>query len=269
MPALSTVRAISKTWGVREYILASVKRDFVAKYLGTQLGWFWAVAQPLAMIVIYTLVFAEIMRPSLPGHEGPYAYSISLCAGILLWQLFSEILSRSVGVFVQNGDLLKKVSLPKPALPAIVTLTALTNFVLIFTIFLAFLALIGKWPGWAVLAALPVVAVAMAIALGLGVLLGTLNVFYRDIEQTLGIVVGFWFWLTPIVYPARALPAWLADILEWNPVWPLVHALQVLFLEGTTPSWSALRYPAALAAGLLVAALLTFRRLSADMVDEL
>ena len=61
------VRALQRTWGVRDYIVASVRRDFVARYLGTQLGLFWAMAQPLAMILIFTLVFAEIMRPALPG----------------------------------------------------------------------------------------------------------------------------------------------------------------------------------------------------------
>ena len=79
-------------------------RDFVSRYLGTQLGFFWAVAQPLAMILIYTLVFAEIMKPALPGHESKFAYSIYLCAGILLWQLFSDLVSRSVGVFVTTAD---------------------------------------------------------------------------------------------------------------------------------------------------------------------
>lgn len=266
---MSTVRALSRTWGVRDYIVASVKRDFVARYLGTQLGWFWAVAQPLALIAIYTLIFAQIMRPSLPGHDSPFAYSINLCAGIILWQLFSEILTRSVGVFVHNGNLLKKVNLPKPALPVIVALTSLTNFVLIAALFLGFLTLVGAWPGAAVLALIPVVAIVMAFALGLGVLLGTFNVFYRDVEHTVGLVLNFWFWLTPIVYPARALPDWLAAALEWNPMWPLVHFAQTVFLEHETPGWSGLLYPTVVAAVLVLVALRAFRALSADIVDEL
>jgi lipopolysaccharide transport system permease protein len=266
---MSTVRALRSTWGVREYILASVKRDFVSRYLGTQLGWFWVIAQPLAMILIYTLVFAQIMRPALPGREGPFAYSINLCAGILLWQLFSELLTRSVGVFVHNANILKKVSLPKFSLPIITAITGLTNFALVVILFLGFLALIGEWPGASVLALIPVVVIVMAFSMGLGVLLGTINVFYRDVEQTVGIALGFWFWLTPIVYPARTLPDWLSSVLTWNPMWPLVHFAQSVFLDQQIPAWSLLIYPAAVATVLLLLGLYAFRALSPDLVDEL
>ena len=266
---MSTVRALRSTWGVREYILASVKRDFVSRYLGTQLGWFWVIAQPLAMILIYTLVFAEIMKPALPGHEGPFAYSINLCAGILLWQLFSELLTRSVSIFVHNANILKKVSLPKFALPIITAITGLTNFALVLILFLGFLALIGEWPGESVLALIPVVVIVMALSLGLGVLLGTINVFYRDIEHTVGIALGFWFWLTPVVYPVRTLPDRLSSILTWNPMWPLVRFAQSVFLDQQLPPWSLLIYPVAVATVLLLLGLYAFRALSADLVDEL
>jgi lipopolysaccharide transport system permease protein len=266
---MRTARALRNAWGVREYILASVKRDFVSKYLGTQLGWFWVVAQPLAMILIYTLLFAEIMKPALLGHEGPFAYSINLFAGIVLWQLFSELLTRSVGVFVHNASLLKKVSLPKFALPIITALTGLTNFALVVILFLAFLVVIGAWPGARLLALVPVVVIVVAFSLGLGVLLGTINVFYRDVEQTVGIALSFWFWLTPIVYPARTLPDWLSSVLGWNPMWPLVQFAQSIFLDQRLPDWSLLIYPATLALALLLLGLYSFRALSGDIVDEL
>src|SRR4030095_15859668 len=111
---------LRECWRFRGFIGASVKRDFVSRYLGTQLGWFWAIAQPLAMILIYTLVLPQIMKPVLPGHDSRYAYSIYLCSGIVLWQLFSDLVGRAVGVFVHNAGLLKKVSVPKLALPLIV-----------------------------------------------------------------------------------------------------------------------------------------------------
>ncbi len=266
---ITTVRALRRTWGVRDYILAAVKRDFVARYLGTQLGFFWAVAQPLALIAIYTLVFAEIMRPSLPGHDTRFAYSIHLCAGIVIWQLFSELLTRSVGVFVHNANLLKKVSLPKFALPVMVTLTGLINFAVIALLFVAFLVLIGEFPGVVTAAIVPVVTIVVALALGLGVLLGSINVFYRDVEHSVALVLNFWFWLTPIVYPMRALPDGLAAFLEWNPMWPLVRFAQSIFVDHGVLPWTTLAYPAVLAAVLLSLGLYAFRALSADIVDEL
>jgi lipopolysaccharide transport system permease protein len=260
---------LRECWDFRGFILASVKRDFVSRYLGTQLGFFWAIAQPLAMILIYTLVFAAVMKPALPGHDSRFAYSIYLCAGILLWQLFSDLLSRSVGVFVHNAGLLKKVNLPKLALPVIVALSGLSNFAVVALLFLGFMALIGSFPFNAVLAMLPLLVLVVAFALGLGVLLGTINVFYRDVEQSVTMLLQFWFWLTPIVYPGRALPSFFASVLAWNPMWPIVNFAQSIFLEDRVPPWSTLIYPLGVACVCLALGLLAFRRLSGEIVDEL
>ncbi|HSQ80046.1 MAG TPA: ABC transporter permease [Casimicrobiaceae bacterium] len=253
----------------RDFILESVRRDFVSRYLGTKLGFFWAIAQPLTMILIYTLVFAEIMKPALPGHPSRFAYSIYLCSGILTWQLFSELLNRSVGVFVHNAGLLKKVNLPKLALPVIVALSGLSNFAVVLSLFLGFLLVIGSFPTASVLAGIPLLVLVVALALGLGVFLGTINVFYRDVGQTMSMLLQFWLWLTPIVYAGRSLPAFFAQIVAWNPMSPIVTFAQTIFLEGRVPSWSMLLYPAAVAAGFLLLGLFAFRRLSSEIVDEL
>lgn len=260
---------LRECWQFRGFILASVKRDFVTRYLGTQLGFFWAVIQPLAMILIYTLVFANIMRPALPGHDSAFAYSIYLCAGIFTWQLFSDLLTRCVGIFVHNGALLKKVNLPKLSLPVIAALASLANFAVVMILFFMFLAGVGDFPVVALAGIVPVVALVVAFAVGLGVLLGTVNVFYRDVEQATSMVLQFWFWLTPIVYPARALPTFFADVLAWNPMWPIVRFIQTLFLEDRVPAWSTLAYPAAVAVGFLALGWVAFRKLSGEIVDEL
>jgi lipopolysaccharide transport system permease protein len=260
---------LRECWDFRDFIVGSVRREFVSRYLGTQLGFFWAIAQPLAMILIYTLVFSRIMKPSLPGHTSPFAYSIYLCAGIVSWQLFADVLNRSVGVFVHNANLLKKVNLPKLALPTIAALSALVNFVVVLALFLAFPAIADAFPGVAVLAFVPVVALIVALAVGLGVLLGTINVFYRDVEQSMTMLMQFWFWLTPIIYPARTLPPGFAEVLTWNPMWPIVRFAQSIFLDGQVPAWSTLLYPAIVAVALLLLALVAFRRLSGEIVDEL
>ena len=266
---MHTVRALRNAWSVRDYIVASVRRDFVSRYLGTQLGWFWPIAQPLAMILIYTVIFAEIMKPALSGHNVPYAYGIYLCAGMIVWLLFSDLLSRSIGIFVGNANLLKKVSLPKFALPVIVALSGLTSFGVIFVLFLGFLLVIGSFPGAALLAIVPVLLIVLAFALGLGVLLGTVNVFYRDVGQVATLVLNFWFWLTPIVYPARSVPDWLGAMLQWNPMWPLVSFAQSLFLHGKIPDWNLLIYPALIALGSVMLGMRAFRALSSEIVDEL
>jgi lipopolysaccharide transport system permease protein len=271
MPSLPLFRTglLRECWAYRGFILASVKRDFVSRYLGTNLGFFWAIAQPLAMILIYTLVLAEIMKPALPGQSSRFAYSIYLCAGIVLWQLFNDLLNRCVGIFVHNASLLKKASLPKLAFPVIAMLSALSNFAIIFALFATFVAAIGAFPASSIVAMLPVVVLVAALALGLGILLGTLNVFYRDVEQSTAMLLQFWFWLTPIVYPGRALPGFAAQLLAWNPMWPIVGFAQTIFLEDRIPRWSTLAYPATVALAFMLLGWLAFRRLSGEIVDEL
>jgi lipopolysaccharide transport system permease protein len=256
-------------WRYRDFIVASVKREFASRYLGTQLGFFWAIAQPLALILIYTMVFSEIMKPALPGHSSRFAYSIYLTSGLITWGLFSDLLGRCVGIFVQNANLLKKVSVPKITLPVIASISALLNFAIALAIFLVFLLLSGNWPDWPLLALLPVVAIVLVFAMGLGLLLATVNVFYRDVEQSIAIILQFWFWLTPIVYPARALPERVQSILQWNPMWQVVHAVQDIFLEHRFPEWSMLVYPTALSLVFLIFAHRVFVHLSDELVDEL
>jgi lipopolysaccharide transport system permease protein len=183
--------------------------------------------------------------------------------------LFSDLLTRSVGVFVHNAALLKKANLPKLAFPIVVALSGLSNFAVVFVLFLAFVGVIGSFPAGAILAMVPVVVLVVGFALGLGVLLGTLNVFYRDIEQSTTMLLQFWFWLTPIVYPGRALPEFAADLLAWNPMWPIVHFAQTIFLENRAPDWSLLAYPAIVTTVFLVLGMFAFRRLSGEIADEL
>jgi len=258
-----------ETWQFRDFIIASIKREFVSRYQGTQLGIFWPIAHPLALILIYTLVFSELMRPRLPGHDSPVAYSIYLTGGIITWGLFTDLLTKAVSVFVHNGGLMKKVNIPHIAFPVIATASAGLQFLIIFVIFLAFLLLSGNFPGIALVGVIPVLAVAVLFALGLGVLLGTVNVFYRDVEQSTAIILQFWFWLTPVVYPAEALPAALRSILVWNPLWPIMRGMQDIFLDHRFPDWSTLVYPLLLAIGLVMAARTAFNKLANELVDEL
>jgi lipopolysaccharide transport system permease protein len=266
---MSTFDAVRAAWRYRDFIVASVKREFTSRYLGTQLGFFWAIAQPLALILIYTLVFSEIMKPALPGHTSRFAYSIYLTSGLITWMLFSDLLARSVGIFVHNANILKKVSVPKITLPAIASLSALLNFLIALALFLGFLLLSGNWPGWALLGMVPVLLVLLVFAMSLGLLLATVNVFYRDVEQSINIVLQFWFWLTPIVYPSRALPDRVQEILAWNPLWPLIRAVQDIFLDHRFPDWRTLIFPAFLSLVFMALAYRVFIRLGDELVDEL
>ncbi len=107
-------------WGYRGFVLGSVKREFQSRYRGSLFGALWTVLNPLSMIVVYTVIFSQVMRARLPGVDDGLAYSVYLCAGLLTWGLFAEITSRSQSMFIENANLLKKISFPRICLPVIV-----------------------------------------------------------------------------------------------------------------------------------------------------
>jgi homopolymeric O-antigen transport system permease protein len=267
MPAVIMLRAL---WAYRGFVWSSVSREFNGKYRESLFGAFWSVANPLAMIVIYTVIFGQLMRPTLPGHEQtPFAFSIYLCAGVITWGLFAEMLGRLNTVFLEHGNLIKKSSFPRICLPAIVALSALINFGIVFGLYLIFLAVIGHWPGWALLSVIPLLALQLLFALGLGIFLGTLNVFFRDVGQLTTIVLQFWFWLTPVVYTLQALPEGVRAMIGYNPLQPLMAAYHRVFLERAVPDFTALLPLALLTVFFLLFGARFFFSRVGELVDEL
>lgn len=256
-------------WAYRGFILGSVKREFQSKYRTSMLGSAWAVLNPLAMILVYTIIFAEVMRAKLPGVNSVYGYGIFLCAGTLTWNLFAEIVSRAQSVFLENANLLKKLSFPRLCLPIIIVVSATLNFSIVFGLFIAFLLLSGNFPGVTFLAVVPLVSILVLFSIGLGIVLGVINVFFRDVGLFFGIFLMFWFWLTPIVYPLGILPAEIQVLMAYNPMAPLIMGFQAVFVSRQWPLWASLIYPAALATLLCLLGLRLFRKRAGEMVDEL
>ncbi|MBJ7313307.1 ABC transporter permease [Rugamonas sp. CCM 8940] len=266
MMALALLRNLAN---YRGFISGSVKREFQIKYRNSILGAAWTVLSPLAMIVVYTVVFAQVMHSRLPGSSSTFAYSIYLCAGVLTWGLFAEITGRAQNMFLEHAGLIKKINFPRICLPVIVVLNAGVNFAIIFGLFTGFLVLSGNFPGWPYLALLPVLLVLVLFAIGLGLILGVLNVFFRDVAQFFTIALQFWFWFTPVVYPATVLPPEARALLVWNPMAPLILACQEILVNGRWPHWAGLLPVALLAVALCLLGLQLFRLRAGEMVDEL
>lgn len=256
-------------WLYRGFIYGSVKRDFQLKYQNSLLGGIWTLINPLAMILVYTVVFAQVMRAKLPGIDTTFGYSIYLCAGTFAWGFFAEIINRTQNVFIDNANLLKKLTFPRLCLPVIVVFNAGINFFIIFSLFSVFLLISGNFPGLPYLAVFPLLTILILFAAGLGVILGVLNVFFRDVGQFFGIFLQFWFWFTPIVYPASIIPEKVRSIMWINPMYALIQSFQAIFVQRQWPDWTSLVPVTLLAIVLCALSLRMFRKNAADMVDEL
>jgi lipopolysaccharide transport system permease protein len=264
--AIGMARAV---WNYRGFVLGSVQREFQTRYRNSLLGAVWTILNPLSMIIVYTVIFSQLMKARLPGVDNNLAYGVYLCAGILAWGFFAEIIGRSQSVFLEHANLIKKLSFPRICLPLIVVLNASVNFAIIFALFLGFLVVTQNFPGWSVLAVVPLLLIQVTFAIGLGIILGVLNVFFRDVGQLVGIALQFWFWLTPIVYPASILPESIRPLIEANPMAALIAAYQGIFVYGQWPNWMSLWPITLLAVMFCLVGMRLFRKRSGEMVDEL
>lgn len=256
-------------WRYRHYILGAIVKEFRARFIRSRLGALWSVLNPLALVAIYAFVLSGVLSARLPGLEGRYAFAVYITAGILAWTLFTDLLLRFTSLFVDNANVMKKVVFPRIALPLIALGVALLdNLMLLVAIFLV-LGLLGHWPGWQVLWLPLLIVTNVLLGAGLGLVLGSLNVFLRDIQHVVPIVLQFGFWLTPIVYAASMLPDAVRPWMALNPMVSVTGAYQDVMVFERAPDLLAVGLVAFVGVVLLGLGLWLFRRTSGDMVDVL
>jgi lipopolysaccharide transport system permease protein len=209
-----------------------VKRDFQARYAGSLLGFAWSFLQPLWLLLLFTFVFSTVLRVKVPGGGAGGHFGSFLFCGLLPWMAFNEGVTRATTSITDNATLIRKLRFPPELLVVAAVLAALVHEGIAALIFTAVLAALGDlaWKG------LPLLLLALplqcALTLGLGFLLGSVHVFFRDTAQLLGLVLMGWFYLTPIVYPLDAVPERLRHWIELNPLTALVEMYRQAFLRG-------------------------------------
>jgi lipopolysaccharide transport system permease protein len=256
-------------WSFRHFITSNIVRDFKSRYANSLLGGAWTLLTPLAQIIIYTVIFSKIMHARVPGIDNTFSYGIYLCSGIIVWSFFTELVQRGQTLFLDQATLIKKINFPKTALPIILLGQATLNLCTLCGLFLLFLILIDAFPGWALVSFIPVLGTTAIVGLGVGISLAVLNVFFRDVAQLMNIVLQFWFWLTPIVYPVDMLPDYLSSLIQLNPLFGVIECSHQIFVEHITPQWLLVLWPGLFGLMSCLTALSLYRRQLNDMIDEL
>ncbi|KXF78324.1 ABC transporter [Paramesorhizobium deserti] len=256
-------------WRYRHFILASIRGDLRGRFARSRLGAFWFILHPLAQALIFSIVLAEVMQARMPDIDNQAAYPIYLLSGMAAWGLFSEILNRSIGIFIEQASAMKKISFPRLCLPVIIWGSALINHVLLLVAIAVIFLFFGHFPGLAWFYLIPGMLLISVMAFGIGVFLGVLNVFVRDVAQFMTVFMQLWFWFTPIVYLKSVVPEQFRPLIQLNPMTPLVNLYQDALLLNQAPSWLSL-WPAILVGGVAVAlSFVVFRRASPELVDAL
>lgn len=246
---------IRSTYRYRRLIFELVIRDIVLRYRGSVLGFLWTLLNPLLFMLVYTLVFSVYMR------VGIARFPVFLVAGELPWIWFASSLQTGTSSIRDGGAFVTSTVFPPFILVAVPILSNLVNFLLSMPILFAIMWVFHVPVGWPIVLLPLVIGVQAALTLGFLLLLAPLNVFYRDVQQVVGIILLLTFYLTPIFYPISAIPAqYRPYVLVANPMASLVVAYQSIFYYNAFPDLKYVLYPIILSAVLLYVGYTVFVR---------
>lgn len=229
-------------WRRRELISQLVRRELTQRYRGSFLGMLWTLIVPLVMLAIYTFVFSVVFKArwQVSGPETPPGeFAFILFAALSGFNVFSDSTNRAPGLVVGAPNYVKKVVFPLEVLPVVTLcvalITSLINVILVVAGYAIFIGTLSPTLYLLPLAYLPLIL----LTLGMGWFLAALGVYVRDVIQATPIVVQVLFFLTPIFYPAAAVPQALQVILNLNPLTVIVNGFRQTLLWGQMLDWAA------------------------------
>jgi ABC-2 type transport system permease protein len=275
---------LSDIWGSRELLQNLTNREVRGKYRRTALGQLWSLANPIAAILIYTFIFSFLFR--LPAQVGDPSglnnYALWLVCGLLPWLFFNRVLTIGVDSLVANAGLIQKVYFPRIVLPLSLANATLFTWLLEMGVLVVALSLLGSF----VLPWLPLLAVFMVVfalfSVGVAMLLSIANVYFRDLSYLLTIVLQFWFYLTPILYPVDMVATQsdrlgglagtsvtLLNLYQLNPVEGFIEIFRNLLYDNAMPELSRILIALAWAVGAFGAGVWLYSKKERQMAELL
>jgi lipopolysaccharide transport system permease protein len=232
---------VGSAWRNRYLILALVKREVVGRYRGSIFGILWSLLTPVFMLTVYTFVFSVVFKARWnSGSESKTEFALILFAGLIVFNIFAECCNRAPSLILSNVNYVKKVVFPLEIMPWVTLGSALFHAIISLGVWLfAYLFLFGA-PHYTALL-LPLVFLPL-ILLVLGVTWGlaSLGVYLRDIAQVIGLFITVLMFLSPIFYPASALPERYQSLLLFNPLSPAIEMTRDVLFWGKIPDLSLL-----------------------------
>ncbi len=239
-------------WSNLSLIQQMVKREIVGRYRGSFLGLLWAFVNPVLMLAIYTFVFSIVFKVRWGDGSGDkFQFAILLFAGLIIFNLFSECITRAPSLILANVNYVKKVVFPLEILPWVALGSALFHALVSLVVLLIFVLLLGQAVPWTILLLPLVILPLLPLIMGLSWLLSSVGVFVRDIGQFIGMVMTVMLFIGPIFYPASALPESMRAYLFLNPLTFIIEQARDVMIWGKLPDWGGLAIYSAIA--LLVA----------------
>jgi lipopolysaccharide transport system permease protein len=254
---------LRELWAYRELLWFLVWRDVKVRYKQTLLGAGWAILQPVAAMVVFSLFFGRLA--GVPSDGLPYP--IFSFAALVPWTFFSQGLTQSANSVVGSQSLITKVYFPRLAIPIAAVLSGLVDFALAFAVLLAMMLAYGIAPGPEILALPLLLLLALVTALGAGLWLSALNVQYRDVRYAVPFLMQLWLFVTPIAYPSSLLTEPWRTIYGLNPMAGVVEGFRWALLGAIEAPGPMLGASALAALALLASGAAYFRRMEQSFAD--
>jgi lipopolysaccharide transport system permease protein len=250
-PSISLASLGKSIYSHRQLIVQMTKREVVGRYQGSVMGLAWSFFHPVFMLVVYTFVFSEIFKSRWGGAEATddkTQFALVLFVGMIVLNVFSEMVNRAPGLILSNANYVKKVVFPLEVLPVVAMCATLFHGMVSIAVLLAAFVVFNGYLHWTVLY-LPLVILPLVIlTTGLSWMLASLGVFLRDVGQTIVIVTTVLMFLSPVLYPVTAVPERFRPYIMANPLTFIIEQARDVLIWGKMPDLSGLTLYAVLAA---------------------
>jgi len=253
----------SELWRYRELLFFFAARDIKVRYKQAALGAAWAVVQPLATMLVFTIFFGRIAR--IPSNGLPYPL-FSFC-GLAAWLYFASTVAYASNSLVSNSSMITKVYFPRVYLPTSSALGCLMDLAISGAVLAAMMIYYGVAPTPFVLLVPLLVVIMILLALGVGFVLAALNVRFRDVKHVVPFGLQLWLFATPIIYPLSYLPTEAQRLSMLNPMTGIVENLRAAVLGGGEFNWQAMGISAAISIAVFCVGLVYFRKVERNFAD--
>lgn len=247
-----------------KYVLSNfVNQELTVKYKRSALGFFWSLLNPVATMIVSSVVFGSIMRFELKD------FVVFLYAGLLPWNFFAVTLDFSGVSILNNEGFIKKIYLPKILFPFSIACAQFVNMLFSMAALFFFMVILGAKISTA-LFFLPIAFLMIFLfTVGLSLIMATVNVYFRDMRYIMGVIMNAWYYLTPILYPIDMIPAYLKPIFYFNPCYYLIEMFRAPIYRGAFPDGQSILIASLVSIGFFVVGLSYFYRKEKDFVYRL
>ncbi len=244
-PGLAEKHYWSDLWRYRELFLVLARRDVSVRYKQTVIGLAWALIQPLATMLVFTVIFGKFAKLET---DGAVPYALLVYAGLLPWQLFSTSLTGASGSLIGNANLISKVYFPRLIVPTAAVVVSFVDFLISFSILVGLMVWYHFLPNWHILTLPFFVVMAFLASLGPGLWITSLNVKYRDFRYVIPFIVQFGLYVSPVGFSSSLVPEQWRLMYSLNPVvgvidgfrWAILGGESHLNMSGFTLSWGVI-----------------------------